>query len=88
MRTGTECNPGACYNYLGEGGRRGDFSRWVSRIHALHSALNPTLPLSSRHAGIQESEVEGLAGIKEGCEDEVEFLQVERPATGPKPAGE
>ncbi|EFJ44557.1 hypothetical protein VOLCADRAFT_64703 [Volvox carteri f. nagariensis] len=41
LRTGAECNPGACYNYL----------------------------------GVQESEVESLAGKKEGCEDDVEFIR-------------
>ena len=30
-------------------------------------------------SGIRESEVESLAGIKEGCEDDVEFMEVERP---------
>ncbi|GIL62185.1 hypothetical protein Vafri_16451 [Volvox africanus] len=45
LRTGAECNPGACYNYL----------------------------------GVQESEVESLAGKKEGCEDDVEFIKVQRP---------
>ncbi|GFR48351.1 hypothetical protein Agub_g10238 [Astrephomene gubernaculifera] len=45
VRTGAECNPGACYNYL----------------------------------GVQESEVESLAGHKEGCEDDVEFIRVQRP---------
>ena len=29
---------------------------------------------------MRESEVESLAGIKEGCEDDVEFMRVERPA--------
>ena len=33
-------------------------------------------------AGVRESEVESLAGIKEGCEDDVEFMRVERPARG------
>ncbi|KXZ42547.1 hypothetical protein GPECTOR_136g630 [Gonium pectorale] len=45
VRTGAECNPGACYNYL----------------------------------GVQEKEVESLAGTKEGCEDDVEFIRVQRP---------
>lgn len=44
VRTGAECNPGACYNYL----------------------------------GVRESELESLVGTKEGCEDDVEFLQVQR----------
>ncbi len=47
MRTGAECNPGACYNYL----------------------------------GVKEAEVESLAGKKEGCEDDVEFITVQRPVT-------
>ncbi|KAG2427700.1 hypothetical protein HYH02_014532 [Chlamydomonas schloesseri] len=47
VRTGAECNPGACYNYL----------------------------------GVKEAEVESLAGKKEGCEDDVEFIKVQRPVT-------
>eukprot|EP00198_Chlamydomonas_reinhardtii_P005516 XP_001694852.1 predicted protein [Chlamydomonas reinhardtii] len=47
VRTGAECNPGACYNYL----------------------------------GVKEAEVESLAGKKEGCEDDVEFITVQRPVT-------
>ncbi|KAG2423235.1 hypothetical protein HXX76_015491 [Chlamydomonas incerta] len=47
VRTGAECNPGACYNYL----------------------------------GVKEAEVESLAGKKEGCEDDVEFIRVQRPVT-------
>jgi len=46
VRTGSECNPGACYTYL----------------------------------GVEETEVEDLAGKKEGCDDDVEFIEVERPA--------
>ncbi|GMH33807.1 hypothetical protein BSKO_01641 [Bryopsis sp. KO-2023] len=34
------------------------------------------------YIGIDESEVEQLAGEKEGCDDEVEFLTVERPVGG------
>ncbi|KAL6757710.1 pyridoxal phosphate-dependent transferase [Haematococcus lacustris] len=45
LRTGAECNPGACYAYL----------------------------------GVAEAEVEGLAGIKEGCGDDIEFIRVLRP---------
>lgn len=45
LRTGSECNPGACYLYV----------------------------------GIKEEEVETLAGLKEGCNDDVEWIQVERP---------
>ncbi|KAG2483027.1 hypothetical protein HYH03_018058 [Edaphochlamys debaryana] len=47
VRTGAECNPGACYNYL----------------------------------GVKESEIESLAGKKEGCEDDVEFIRVQRQVT-------
>lgn len=43
---GAECNPGACYKYL----------------------------------GIQEREIEGLAGEKEGCNDDVEYITVQRQA--------
>jgi molybdenum cofactor sulfurtransferase len=35
-----------------------------------------------RCAGITESEIEGLAGIKEGCDDGVEFITVQRPDEG------
>lgn len=42
---GAECNPGACYNYI----------------------------------GIEEQEVEQLAGTKEGCDDDVEWIMVKRP---------
>lgn len=45
VRTGSECNPGAAYNYL----------------------------------EIYESEIEKLAGSKDGCEDELEFIDVLRP---------
>eukprot|EP01023_Acetabularia_acetabulum_P007645 TRINITY_DN13364_c0_g2_i1.p1 TRINITY_DN13364_c0_g2~~TRINITY_DN13364_c0_g2_i1.p1 ORF type:complete len:803 (-),score=148.34 TRINITY_DN13364_c0_g2_i1:249-2657(-) len=44
IRTGIECNPGACYKYI----------------------------------GIEEVEIEQLAGVKEGCDDEVEFMEVQR----------
>eukprot|EP01024_Parvocaulis_polyphysoides_P007510 TRINITY_DN12238_c0_g2_i1.p1 TRINITY_DN12238_c0_g2~~TRINITY_DN12238_c0_g2_i1.p1 ORF type:complete len:299 (-),score=24.38 TRINITY_DN12238_c0_g2_i1:1415-2242(-) len=44
IRTGCECNPGACYDYL----------------------------------GIQDKEVQQLAGKKEGCSDNVEWILVER----------
>ena len=30
--------------------------------------------------GVREAEVESLAGIKEGCEDDIEFMTVKRPA--------
>jgi molybdenum cofactor sulfurtransferase len=50
VRTGAECNPGACYNYL----------------------------------GVKEAEVESLAGKKEGCEDDVEFITVQRPVANEK----
>jgi hypothetical protein len=54
VRTGSECNPGACYNYL----------------------------------GIAEAEVELLVGKKEGCTDDLEFIQVPRPASCAAPAVE
>eukprot|EP01025_Chloroclados_australasicus_P039899 TRINITY_DN4155_c0_g1_i1.p1 TRINITY_DN4155_c0_g1~~TRINITY_DN4155_c0_g1_i1.p1 ORF type:complete len:789 (+),score=82.25 TRINITY_DN4155_c0_g1_i1:167-2533(+) len=44
IRTGAECNPGACYKYI----------------------------------GIEENEIEQLAGTKEGCDDEVEWMEVQR----------
>lgn len=44
VRTGAECNPGACYAYL----------------------------------GVNEFEVEALAGSKEGCHDDVEYANVAR----------
>eukprot|EP01026_Neomeris_dumetosa_P051267 TRINITY_DN4507_c0_g1_i3.p1 TRINITY_DN4507_c0_g1~~TRINITY_DN4507_c0_g1_i3.p1 ORF type:complete len:788 (-),score=106.11 TRINITY_DN4507_c0_g1_i3:276-2639(-) len=44
IRTGAECNPGACYKYI----------------------------------GVEEDEIEKLAGQKEGCDDEVEFIEVQR----------
>lgn len=50
VRTGAECNPGACYSYL----------------------------------GVQESEIESLAGKKEGCHDDVEFITVERTRALPR----
>ncbi|KAG1671558.1 hypothetical protein FOA52_011280 [Chlamydomonas sp. UWO 241] len=53
VRTGTECNPGAAYTYL----------------------------------GVSEAEVESLAGIKEGCEDDVQFVHVQRPAAAAAAAG-
>ena len=43
---GAECNPGACYKYL----------------------------------GVKEEEVQSLAGEKEGCNDDVEYVTVQRPA--------
>lgn len=43
---GAECNPGACYKYL----------------------------------GVQEEEVQRLAGLKEGCNDDVEYINVQRSA--------
>jgi len=46
LRTGAECNPGACYKYL----------------------------------GLQDAEVETLAGTKEGCNDDVEYITVQRPS--------
>ncbi|KAF5842717.1 pyridoxal phosphate-dependent transferase [Dunaliella salina] len=49
VRTGAECNPGACYAYL----------------------------------GVKEEEVEALAGEKEGCDDDIEFVQRSIPA-GPR----
>lgn len=49
VRTGAECNPGACYNYL----------------------------------GVTEKEIESLAGKKEGCHDDVEFITVQRNKTLP-----
>jgi molybdenum cofactor sulfurtransferase len=51
VRTGAECNPGACYTYL----------------------------------GVKESEVESLAGKKEGCHDDIEFLRVQRSITSSEP---
>mmetsp|Transcript_19003 Transcript_19003/g.53201 ORF Transcript_19003/g.53201 Transcript_19003/m.53201 type:complete len:843 (+) Transcript_19003:23-2551(+) len=50
VRTGAECNPGACYAYL----------------------------------GVRESEVEALAGEKEGCDDDIEFVQRSIPEGPPK----
>lgn len=47
VRTGAECNPGACYKYV----------------------------------GLTEQEVESLAGQKEGCDDDVEWITVQRPAS-------
>lgn len=46
IRTGAECNPGACYKYL----------------------------------GINSEEVQQLAGLKEGCNDDVEYINVQRNA--------
>lgn len=51
VRTGSECNPGACYAYL----------------------------------GVQEREVAALAGLKEGCHDDVEYANVERTGEGALP---
>eukprot|EP00884_Botryococcus_braunii_P001647 jgi/Botrbrau1/11483/Bobra.0360s0010.1 len=45
VRTGAECNPGACYSYV----------------------------------GIEDGEVEQLAGTKEGCNDDIEWIMVKRP---------
>lgn len=39
------------------------------------------------NAPSQECEVEGLAGKKEGCEDDVEFIRVQRSADKPSPSG-
>jgi len=36
------------------------------------------------YIGIEESEVEQLAGTKEGCDDDVDFLHVQRPVGGPR----
>lgn len=49
LRTGAECNPGACYGFL----------------------------------GVEEEEIEALAGEKEGCDDDIEFIQRPIPAEGP-----
>lgn len=32
------------------------------------------------YTGVTEGDLEGLAGTKEGCDDDVEFVTVERPA--------
>eukprot|EP01024_Parvocaulis_polyphysoides_P052965 TRINITY_DN5262_c1_g1_i1.p4 TRINITY_DN5262_c1_g1~~TRINITY_DN5262_c1_g1_i1.p4 ORF type:complete len:119 (-),score=20.96 TRINITY_DN5262_c1_g1_i1:251-607(-) len=48
VRTGAECNPGACYKYL----------------------------------GVDEHEIQKLAEVKQGCQDDVEFVEVEKAQEG------
>jgi len=78
VRTGAECNPGACYSYLGE-----DILCFPAKLLCSVALLVhwPGWLLSVfRHplmlvAGVEEKEVEVLAGEKEGCDDDVEFVR-------------
>eukprot|EP00983_Pelagomonas_calceolata_P049340 1141470-Pelagomonas_calceolata.AAC.5 len=52
--------------------------RW-KRLHSLN--------VLHGHPGVRESEVEALAGEKEGCDDDIEFVQRSIPEGPPKVRG-
>ncbi len=132
LRTGAECNPGACYAYLGA--PLSIFPPRLRRARLLATAAFPPAPLApppvllflsfppplalvlsplataraaasaplpslpaptplvssslaaAAAAGVADAEVEQLAGVKEGCEDDVEFITVQRPSEAPPAA--
>jgi len=99
LRTGAECNTGACHAYFGAlvqmllgyatlslpGKSMDDRVAANKRKQGCRvAATKKRLTHAWLCAGVQESEVESLAGKKEGCEDEYEFVHVQRPANPPK----